>query len=80
MFGTTQGTSLTADQARRPTIVTFNLKDFPSAVLDSYGIEARHPDDFVVDQSDFAPGSVVGAVLEQVRAPSRSPSPHGGLT
>ena len=28
-------------------IVTFNLKDFPATSLDSYGIEAQHPDVFL---------------------------------
>jgi predicted nucleic acid-binding protein len=31
-------------------IVTFNLKDFPQAVLEPYGIEVQHPDEFVVNQ------------------------------
>ena len=31
-------------------IVTSNLKDFPDGALVSYGIEARGPDDFLVDQ------------------------------
>ena len=31
-------------------IVTFNLKDFPRAVLQPYGIEVQHPDEFVVNQ------------------------------
>ena len=31
-------------------IVTFNLKDFPPDVLDIYGIEAQHPDDFLMNQ------------------------------
>ncbi len=55
------------------TIVTFNLKDFPMAVLDPMGIEARHPDDFVVDQIDLAPGLVVGALLEQLAALKNPP-------
>jgi len=38
------------------TIVTFNLKDFPAATLDGFGVEARHPDDFLVDQIGLAPG------------------------
>jgi predicted nucleic acid-binding protein len=54
-------------------IVTFNLRDFPSTLLDAFGIEARHPDEFVVDQIDFAPGAVVGALLEQVRALKNPP-------
>jgi hypothetical protein len=31
-------------------IVTLNLKDFPHAALDPLGLEAQHPDDFVVNQ------------------------------
>jgi hypothetical protein len=28
-------------------IVTLNLKDFPADVLDPYGVEAMHPDEFL---------------------------------
>lgn len=28
-------------------IVTFNLADFPAAVLASFGVQAEHPDDFI---------------------------------
>lgn len=31
-------------------IVTFNVKDFPEAVLESYGIEVQHPDEFIINQ------------------------------
>ena len=31
-------------------IVTFNLKDFPAGTLEPLGLEAQHPDDFVVNQ------------------------------
>ncbi|UUZ72202.1 PIN domain-containing protein [Polaromonas sp. P1(28)-8] len=31
-------------------IVTFNTKDFPEAVLQPYGIEVQHPDEFVMNQ------------------------------
>ena len=31
-------------------IVTFNLKDFPATTLEPLGLEAQHPDDFVVNQ------------------------------
>jgi predicted nucleic acid-binding protein len=62
-----------AIRSRAQTIVTFNLKDFPSDVLDALGIEARHPDDFVIDQIDLASGLVVGALLEQVAALKNPP-------
>jgi hypothetical protein len=42
-------------------IVTFNLGDFPASCLDPYGIEARHPDDFVSDLFDLAPPVVCTA-------------------
>lgn len=31
-------------------IVTFNTKDFPAEVLQPYGIEVQHPDEFVMNQ------------------------------
>jgi hypothetical protein len=31
-------------------IVTFNTKDFPATVLQPYGIEAQHPDEFLMNQ------------------------------
>lgn len=34
-------------------IVTANLKDFPDAALRPYGIEAIHPDEFLLDQLDL---------------------------
>lgn len=46
-------------------IITFNLKDFPLAVLAQYGIEAIHPDDFIVDLFDLNPAKVLAAVAAQ---------------
>lgn len=46
-------------------IVTFNLRDFPSATLGGYGVQAVHPDDFVLDLLDLAPGAVLRALTEQ---------------
>jgi predicted nucleic acid-binding protein len=31
-------------------IVTFNIKDFPEALLEPYGIEVQHPDEFIINQ------------------------------
>ena len=42
-------------------IVTMNLRDFPSDVLAPFGIEAQHPDEFVLHLLDLAPGAVVAA-------------------
>ncbi len=46
-------------------IVTFNEKDFPSAVLAPYGIEAQHPDLFVDNLFDLDPAAVVAAAQKQ---------------
>lgn len=53
-------------------IVTYNTKDFPSSVLAGYGIEALHPDDFLLYQIDLAPGAVAAAVKRH-RASLRNP-------
>ncbi len=42
-------------------IVTFNLSDFPSKALKPHGIEAQHPDEFLLDLIDLAPQVVIGA-------------------
>ncbi|MBK8254979.1 MAG: PIN domain-containing protein [Polyangiaceae bacterium] len=49
-------------------IVTFNLRDFPREQLAPFGIEAVHPDDFVVDLIDLAPGVLTNLVVEQAAA------------
>jgi len=43
------------------TIVTFNLKDFPAKELSKFGIEAQHPDDFVVHQISLSAPNVCRA-------------------
>jgi hypothetical protein len=42
-------------------IVTMNLKDFPSEVLQQYEIEALHPDEFILQLIDLAPDVVMDA-------------------
>ena len=42
-------------------IVTMNLRDFPSDVLKPFGLDAQHPDEFVLHLLDLAPGAVVAA-------------------
>ncbi|MCC7485621.1 MAG: hypothetical protein IT529_11620 [Burkholderiales bacterium] len=46
-------------------IVTYNLADFPSEVLDPYGIAAQHPDEVVAHLFDLSAGAVRAAVREQ---------------
>lgn len=54
-----------AIRGRADGIVTFNLADFPPDALACYGIEAQHPDDFIVHLLDLAPGTVCAAVKRQ---------------
>ncbi|MCU1703959.1 PIN domain-containing protein [Xanthomonas hortorum] len=46
-------------------IVTFNLKDFPSATLAPFGIEAQHPDEFIENLFDLDQAAVVSAAQRQ---------------
>lgn len=48
-------------------IVTQNLKDFPEEALAPFSIEAQHPDEFLCNHLNLAPGIVCGAV-RKVRA------------
>jgi hypothetical protein len=54
-----------AIRAAAQAIVTANLDDFPAAKLEAYGVEAIHPDDFVLDLLDLAPGAVASVVVDQ---------------
>ncbi|MCI1036256.1 PIN domain-containing protein [Pseudomonas putida] len=46
-------------------IVTFNLKDFPKAVLGVFDIEPLHPDDFIADLWDLDKAAVLEAAQRQ---------------
>lgn len=48
-------------------IVTFNQRDFPAHVLSRFGLETKHPDEFVVETIDLAPAVVAGIVEAQQR-------------
>ncbi len=54
-------------------IVTFNLDDFPAAVLDRYGIEAQHPDEFIGHLLDLDPGAVCNVARLQRQALKNPP-------
>lgn len=53
-------------------IITFNLKHFPTGFLNPYGIQACHPDDFVMGLLGARPNTVKAAI-DQVRARLRKP-------
>lgn len=54
-------------------IVTANLRDFPAAQLAPYGVEAQHPDDFVLGLIDLAPAAVAAVVSQQASALKNPP-------
>ena len=46
-------------------IITANAKDFPAAALEPLGLEAVHPDDFLLDQLDLSPLEALGIVPDR---------------
>lgn len=54
-------------------IVTVNLRDFPAAALQAYGIEAQHPDEFVEYLFDLDSSAVAAAAQQHRRAMKRPP-------
>ena len=53
-------------------IVTFNLADFPAAALAPFGVEALHPDDFLLNQLDLNPIAALKSI-KAMRARWRNP-------
>ncbi|MEI2621662.1 MAG: PIN domain-containing protein [Candidatus Nanopelagicales bacterium] len=51
-----------AIRARAQVIVTNNLKDFPPTTLEAWDMEAKPPDDFILDQIDLSREAVHSAV------------------
>ncbi|MGW8566770.1 PIN domain-containing protein [Isoptericola sp. NPDC055881] len=56
------------------TIVTANLKDFPAAALKAHGVEAVHPDEFLLDQLDLNAQTVARCLQEQIASYSNPPA------
>lgn len=54
-------------------IVTANLADFPSAALHPLGLEAVHPDDFLLDHLDLSPAAIAQVFIEQAADTRRPP-------
>jgi hypothetical protein len=66
-----------AIRAGAQAIITFNLDDFPEDKLAPHNVAAKHPDEFVLDAIDLAPGLVTTVVSEQaasLRNPPRTVS------
>ena len=54
-------------------IITANAKDFPAAALEPLGLEAVHPDDFLLDQLDLSPPTILQVIREQAARTRRPP-------
>lgn len=54
-------------------VVTFNLRDFPASALDEFEIEARHPDELVMNLWDLDQAAVLAAAAQMRRAMIRNP-------
>ncbi len=66
-----------AIRAGAQAIVTFNLRDFPADKLAPYNVEAKHPDDFVLDTIGLSPGIVMKVLGEQAEVLKNPPKTVG---
>lgn len=60
-------------------IVTFNLSDFPAQALEPYGVEAIHPDEFILRLIDINLPAVCKAAQRQrktLKNPSKTPNEY----
>jgi predicted nucleic acid-binding protein len=60
-------------RGRADAIVTANLPDFPAKDLKSLDLEVIHPNDFLLDQLDLDPRTVIDVIREQA-AHTRNPA------
>ncbi|MGO8674127.1 MAG: PIN domain-containing protein [Capsulimonadaceae bacterium] len=68
-----------AIEAKASFIVTFNLSDFPKAVLIAYGIRAIHPDAFLCNLYDDEPDLLSHSVRTHrasLKKPSKAPAEY----
>lgn len=54
-------------------IATHNTDDFPATSVAPYDIEVIHPDTFLLDLLDLAPGAVIDELRQQATANRREP-------
>ncbi|HMQ64817.1 MAG TPA: PIN domain-containing protein [Arachnia sp.] len=68
-----------AIHANAELIVTKNLRDFPSDRLAPWGVEARHPDDFLTRLHQEHPDALGGIIAAIARARGRDTTPDDVL-
>lgn len=62
-----------AIHANAEVIVTFNLADFPAAILSGYEVEAQHPDQFIMRLFESSPELVCEAAKRQRKSLKNPP-------
>lgn len=62
-----------AIRAQAQMVVTTNLRDFPSEELSKWNIEAKHPDDFLVDQFHLD-AIALHVILQQIADSANRPA------
>lgn len=60
-------------------VVTFNTKDFPADSLSATDVEARHPDEFLLDQLDLLPSLALAVLRDQAADMAHPPSDLAGV-
>jgi predicted nucleic acid-binding protein len=55
-----------AVRADADAVITFNLDDFPASATEPFGVDVVHPDAFLTDQLDLAPGLALAVLERQV--------------
>jgi predicted nucleic acid-binding protein len=63
-----------AIRGRADAIITANIRDYMGGGLDAISIEVVHPDDFLLNQLDLAPRTVLDVLREQA-GHTRNPPP-----
>lgn len=62
-----------AIMTRANVVVTFNLDDFPEAIMDGFRIHTKHPDQFLVELFSLGSNEVAEAVLSDFLHYQRNP-------
>lgn len=66
-----------AIKAKAQVVVTFNLKDFPDKTMQTYEVEAKHPDDFLLDifnLDGLALHRIVQTIADSWKSPPGGPA------
>lgn len=68
-----------AIKARAQVIITNNLRDFPPVALERWDMEAKSPDDFILDQIDLSRETVHSAIQRIADSRQNPPATFDGV-